>query len=128
MGSVRRYGDGVLEFSSGGCTVAVEVAVSTGGGDVGVGVVDGCSVTEGVKVGDGEGVAEGMAVWVGVGVSEGVVVCVGVPDAGGALAERVRLGKRVIVSVGVVVTVSVGVPVSCRPRSGARLAANNPRQ
>jgi hypothetical protein len=44
-----------------------------------------------------------------------VAVCVGVPVAGGALAERVRLGKRVMVRVGVVVTVSVGVPVSDRP-------------
>jgi len=63
-----------------------------------------------------------------VGVSDGVAVCVGVPVAGGALAERVRLGKSVMVRVGVVVTVSVGVPVSGKPRSGARLAANNPRQ
>jgi len=63
-----------------------------------------------------------------VGVSDGVAVCVGVPEAGGALAERVRLGKSVMVRVGVVVTVSVGVPVSGKPRSGARLAANNPRQ
>ena len=57
-----------------------------------------------------------------------MAVWVGVPVAGGALADRVRLGKRVIVRVGVVVTVSVGVPVRDRPRSGARLAANNPRQ
>lgn len=118
----------MLEFSSGGCSVNVEVAVSRGGGDVGVGVVDGWGVTEAVTVGDGDAVGDELTVWVSVGVSDGVAVCVGVPDGGGALAERVRLGKRVIVREGVVVTVSVGVPVSGRPGSGARLAANNPRQ
>ena len=44
---IAHYGEGVPEFSSGGCSVSVGVAVSAGG-DVGVGVLLGCGVTEAV--------------------------------------------------------------------------------
>jgi len=40
----------------------------------------------------------------------------------------VRVGKRVLVIVGVIVTVAVIEGVGRRLRSGARLAANNPAQ